>query len=122
MSLTSEHNTRELQRNANCIVEMDGNVTQVHDPNNPFADPKPFTYDYSYWSFDGYKENDDGYFAPDLEQKNGNKYADQKNVFNDLGAGLLKNALEGYNATIFAYGQTGSGKSYSIIGYENNKG
>ena len=28
----------------------------------------------------------------------------------------------GYNCCLFAYGQTGSGKSYSIVGYEANKG
>ena len=50
------------------------------------------------------------------------KYADQKKVFNDLGAGILKNAWNGFNASLFAYGQTGSGKSYSVVGYGNNKG
>ena len=43
-------------------------------------------------------------------------------VFNDLGQGILKNAWEGYNSTLFAYGQTGSGKSWSVIGYGPNKG
>ena len=33
------------------------------------------------------------------------KYADQKKVYNDLGAGVLKNAWEGYNASLFAYGK-----------------
>jgi hypothetical protein len=50
------------------------------------------------------------------------KYADQKRVFNDLGAGILKNAWNGFNASLFAYGQTGSGKSYSVVGYGTNKG
>jgi hypothetical protein len=36
--------------------------------------------------------------------------------------GVLKNAWEGYNASLFAYGQTGSGKSYSVVGYGANKG
>lgn len=35
---------------------------------------------------------------------------------------MLKNAWEGYNASLFAYGQTGSGKSYSVVGYGANKG
>ena len=35
---------------------------------------------------------------------------------------MLKNALEGYNCTMFAYGQTGAGKSYSFVGYGSNKG
>ncbi|CAG0919052.1 unnamed protein product [Notodromas monacha] len=115
-------NSRELARNAKCIVEMNGKITQLRDPNNPNAEPKPFSFDYSYWSFDGCKEAAGGYFEPDSSQPNGGKYADQQLVFDDLGEGILKNALEGYNATIFAYGQTGSGKSWSIIGYGKNKG
>ena len=43
-------------------------------------------------------------------------------MFDDLGKGVLKNAWEGFNSTLFAYGQTGSGKSYSIFGYGINKG
>ncbi|XP_077419577.1 kinesin-like protein KIF28 isoform X2 [Vanacampus margaritifer] len=43
-------------------------------------------------------------------------------VFQDLGVGILDNALQGYNATLLAYGQTGSGKSYSMVGYSPNKG
>lgn len=64
-------------------------------------------------------------------------------MFADLGAGILKNAWEGFNASLFAYGnygvfmnnlsslffyaflnlgQTGSGKSYSVVGYGTNKG
>ena len=43
-------------------------------------------------------------------------------MFNDLGAGMLENAWQGYNSTIFAYGQTGSGKSYTIMGHGANKG
>ena len=43
-------------------------------------------------------------------------------MFNDLGLGILKNAWEGFNASLFAYGQTGSGKSYSVVGYPENKG
>ena len=43
-------------------------------------------------------------------------------VYNDLGKGVLKNAWEGFNTSLFAYGQTGSGKSWSIVGYGANKG
>jgi hypothetical protein len=46
----------------------------------------------------------------------------QKKVFNDLGSGVLNNAWEGFNASLFAYGQTGSGKSYSVVGYAANRG
>ena len=43
-------------------------------------------------------------------------------VYNDLGKGVLTNAWEGFNTSLFAYGQTGSGKSWSIVGYGTNKG
>ena len=40
----------------------------------------------------------------------------------DLGAGILNNAFDGYNCSLFAYGQTGSGKSYSMVGYGADRG
>jgi len=43
-------------------------------------------------------------------------------VFEDLGQGVLDNAWKGFNCSLFAYGQTGSGKSYSMVGYNVNKG
>ncbi len=43
-------------------------------------------------------------------------------MFKDLGQGILKNAFEGYNSSLFAYGQTGSGKSYTVGGIGANKG
>jgi kinesin family protein 1 len=49
------------------------------------------------------------------------RYASQQKVFDDLGKGVLENAFEGFNCSLFAYGQTGSGKSYSMIGYGVNK-
>jgi kinesin family member 1 len=49
-------------------------------------------------------------------------FCEKKRVYNDLGVGILRNAWEGYNTSLFAYGQTGSGKSYSIVGYGVNKG
>ncbi|KAK3849911.1 hypothetical protein Pcinc_043351, partial [Petrolisthes cinctipes] len=88
------------------------------NPEDP-QDAKAFTYDHSYWSFDGSKEQSDGYFA---KESPNSKYADQMTVYNDLGGGILANAWAGYNSTLFAYGQTGSGKSWSVVGYGPNKG
>ena len=48
-------------------------------------------------------------------------YAKEK-VFHDLGRGMLDNAWQGYNCSLFAYGQTGSGKSYSVMGNDVNRG
>lgn len=60
-----------------------------------------------------------GYLEPDSSSS---KYASQKKVFDDLGRGVLENAFQGFNCSLFAYGQTGSGKSYSMVGYGANKG
>ena len=64
---------------------------------------------------------------PDVSLKSyaagaGAEYASQKTVYENLGAPMLKNALAGFNCTMFAYGQTGAGKSYSFVGYGVNKG
>ncbi|XP_071522909.1 LOW QUALITY PROTEIN: kinesin-like protein KIF28P [Panulirus ornatus] len=117
-SLTRAHNKRETTRRAKCIVSMKDKVTNLTNPDDQ-SDVKSFTYDYSYWSFDGSKEQKDGYFAKDSPSS---KYCDQRTVYNDLGVGVLNNAWDGYNSTLFAYGQTGSGKSWSVIGYGANKG
>ncbi|XP_013411854.1 kinesin-like protein KIF28P [Lingula anatina] len=109
---------REKDSNAQRIIDMDGVTTYIKDPAaRPGEEPKKFIFDHSYWSHDGFKEEKDGYFSPATA-----KYSDQTKVFNDLGRGMLTNAWEGYNCSIFAYGQTGSGKSYSIMGYGANKG
>eukprot|EP00047_Mylnosiga_fluctuans_P022633 m.123624 g.123624 ORF g.123624 m.123624 type:complete len:1017 (-) comp9331_c1_seq4:1455-4505(-) len=108
-------NQRELDCNSKLVVEMQGSTTLVHDPAG--GAPKTFTFDYSYWSFDGFTQDESGVCVPATPQ-----YADQKRVFEDLGVGVVKNAFLGYNAALFAYGQTGSGKSYSMIGYGANKG
>jgi kinesin family protein 1 len=60
-----------------------------------------------------------GYLEPDSSNS---KYASQRKVFDDLGRGVLENAFQGFNCSLFAYGQTGSGKSYSMVGYGSNKG
>ena len=67
---------------------------------------KVFAFDRSYWSFD----------------KKSSNFADQNDLFDDLGSPLLDNAFGGYNNCIFAYGQTGSGKSYSMMGYGKEYG
>ncbi|XP_035688755.1 kinesin-like protein KIF28P [Branchiostoma floridae] len=112
-------NDREKARNATLIINMVGNTTTIKDPANLSEEGRKFTFDFSYWSHDGYRERDDGY----LEKASaGSNYADQSMVFEDLGRGVLDNAWKGYNCSLFAYGQTGSGKSYSMVGYGNNKG
>ena len=42
--------------------------------------------------------------------------ATQDDVFKKVGVAAVKNAIEGFNSTIFAYGQTGSGKTFTLTG------
>ncbi|KAK7413418.1 hypothetical protein QQX98_007720 [Neonectria punicea] len=102
-------NGREIDRGAKQIVKMKGNQTVLTTPDNKGGkdnSPKTFAFDRSYWSFDKADDN----------------YANQSDLFDDLGHPLLDNAFQGYNNCIFAYGQTGSGKSYSMMGYGKEVG
>ena len=103
-------NDRERELKSKCVIEMNGNQTTIRNisNDNPMSakdSEKKFAFDHSYWSFDGYEVQPDGYFAPTP----GSKYVDQKKVFEDLGQGILQNAFDGFNSSLFAYGQTGSG-------------
>jgi kinesin family member 13 len=111
-------NEREIKLGAECCIRMDGNKTTII---NEEGSKREFTFDYSFWSHDGYILEDNGYMRKD-PQHTGTKYSDQEYVYNELGIEVLTNAWEGYHCCLFAYGQTGSGKSYSMIGYGENKG
>ncbi|KAL5254991.1 hypothetical protein ACHWQZ_G014439 [Mnemiopsis leidyi] len=108
-------NSREKQMNAKLCIRMEGATTYINDIDGG-DEEKFFTFDYSYWSYDGF-DDVDGYLTPSNDH-----YADQKKVFDDVGVGIRDNSWNGFNCSLFAYGQTGSGKSYSIIGYGKNKG
>lgn len=112
------YNQREIQEGAVLCISMSGQQTTIFNKSTNYS--KQFIFDYSYWSHDGFIENEDsGLFIKDSPSSN---YADQGKVFNDIGKGVLNNAWEGYHCCLFAYGQTGSGKSYSMVGYGKNKG
>ena len=72
-------NKREIGRKAKLIVEMNGNQTTIWDPKD--KKENKFAFDYSYWSFDGSKEDKSGYTAPDPGHKHGKKFCDQVNIF-----------------------------------------
>ncbi|XP_038134156.1 kinesin-like protein KIF1C isoform X2 [Cyprinodon tularosa] len=94
-------NSRELGRNAKCVIQMQGNSTCISNPKQPKDGAKNFTFDYSYWS----------HTTPDDQN-----FASQRQVYKDIGEEMLLHAFEGYNVCIFAYGQTGAGKSYTMMG------
>jgi len=109
-------NSREKARNSKCCIEMDGPNTIIKDPAGEKEDKK-FTFDHSYWSHDNFMEDENQMLQPTSD-----KYDGQQKVFDDVGQGVLKNAYDGFNTSLFAYGQTGAGKSFSMVGYGNNKG
>ena len=71
-SLTLPHNQRETNRGAKLMIKMVGKTTYISDLSQPNAEPKKFSFDFSYWSHDGFKENDEGYLTPESAA-----YADQ---------------------------------------------
>ncbi|KFO25470.1 Kinesin-related protein 1 [Fukomys damarensis] len=93
-------------------------TTTIQDPKNP-GHVKTFTFDLAYWSHNGFQKDKDGVL---ISADPTSKFASQRDVFRDIGRGILDSAWQGYNATLLAYGQTGSGKSYSMIGFGADKG
>ena len=67
---------------------MNGPTTTITDPSS--GEEKKFTFDYSYWSFDGYKEEKNGYCAPDSKHPNGKKFCDQAGKISVLSTGIPK--------------------------------
>ena len=108
-------NQREKKLKSDLCIKMKGNSTFLL--NNEGKTIKSYTFDHCFWSHDNYKKEKNGYLVP----KN-SSYHDQQYVYDRIGKQMLKNALHGYHCCLFAYGQTGSGKSYSIFGYDANKG
>ncbi|KAM9212762.1 LOW QUALITY PROTEIN: kinesin-like protein KIF28P [Dugong dugon] len=110
---------REKNSGSKCVISMHSRTTTtIQDPKNPER-MKIFTFDLAYWSHNGFQRDKDGVL---ISADPSSKFAGQRDVFHNLGRGILDNACQGYNATLLAYGQTGSGKSYSLIGFGANKG
>lgn len=108
-------NDREKKLQAEMCIKMQSNQTTIIEPSGK---EQTFTFDQSFWSFDGFEVEENGYCRPIPFER----YADQKYVFDTFGKRVLDNAWQGYHCCLFAYGQTGAGKSYSMFGYGNNKG
>ncbi|XP_039242228.1 kinesin-like protein KIF14 [Pipra filicauda] len=95
---------REKTENSLPVICMSGSETTVQNPstNQVYS----FSYDFSFWSFDKCCPN----------------FANQAVIYQALAVPLLERAFEGYNACLFAYGQTGSGKSYTMMGFDEDRG
>jgi Kinesin motor domain len=119
LSNLSTDTLTEIDRGAQCLIEMNPNtqsttllVPPSTDPANAktqsrkIVEEKKFTFDNSFWSHDTSDEH----------------YATQEDVYNCLGEEFLDHNFEGYHTCIFAYGQTGSGKSYTMMGTQDKPG
>ncbi|KAF4789617.1 kinesin family member 14 [Turdus rufiventris] len=95
---------REKTENSFPVIYMNGSETTVRNPstNQVYS----FNYDFSFWSFD----------------KDHPNFASQALIYRTLALPLLERAFEGYNTCLFAYGQTGSGKSYTMMGFDEDRG
>ncbi|KAM6397764.1 kinesin-like protein KIF14 isoform 2-T2 [Pluvialis apricaria] len=95
---------REKNENLPPVISMSGSETAVRSPatNRVYS----FSYDFSFWSFDECHPN----------------FASQAMIYKTLAVPLLERAFEGYNTCLFAYGQTGSGKSYTMMGFDEDRG
>ncbi|NWV77197.1 KIF14 protein, partial [Dasyornis broadbenti] len=95
---------REKTENSFSVISMSCSETVVQNPstNQVYS----FSYDFSFWSFDKGHPN----------------FASQAMIYKTLAMPLLERAFEGYNACLFAYGQTGSGKSYTMMGFDEDRG
>ncbi|NXI57236.1 KIF14 protein, partial [Chloroceryle aenea] len=95
---------REKNENSLPVISMSGSETAVRNPttNQVYS----FTYDFSFWSFDKCHSN----------------FASQAMIYKTLAVPLLERAFEGFNICLFAYGQTGSGKSYTMMGFDEDRG
>lgn len=56
---------------------MEDKTTILYNPHSFKSEPKMFSFDYSFWSHDGFVEDERDVIIPDLEHPNGYKYADQ---------------------------------------------
>lgn len=99
---------REEEMGAKLIVEMDGKKTRIQKPklttidnNNAIVNSRDnyndFTFDHSYWSFEGANDGSNG---------NNPHIVTQEEVYSDLGTDVINCAFEGehprfYSRTIF---------------------
>lgn len=113
-------NEREAELRSEIVVRVSGNQIYIRDPaggastgaageplDSADSGARSFTFDRCYWSVDN---------------ANGNRCCTQQDVFADVGALVLDNSLQGFNASVFAYGQTGSGKTFAMMGTPKDPG
>ncbi|CAF4695312.1 unnamed protein product, partial [Rotaria socialis] len=84
-------NQREKDRHAKSIIGMDGKTISIMDPLLS-RERKQFSFDYTYWSHDGFIQAPSAIFQGDDISSS---YNSQRKLFDDFGRDLLKNAFSG---------------------------
>ncbi len=67
-----------------CCVEMKDNTTVVYENKQKNKKQHYFTFDYSFWSHDGFQTREDGLMIPTSD-----KYIDQIAVYGEIGYQIL---------------------------------
>ncbi len=75
---TRPFNQREKDMGAKLCIEMNGPTTTI--VNLEDGSKRDFAFDYSFWSHDGFENDEKGY-----SHATGDKYADQQIVFDKVG-------------------------------------
>ncbi|XP_036952677.1 kinesin-like protein KIF28P isoform X4 [Acanthopagrus latus] len=94
-------NKRERDAGSRCIVSMVSSSITIQDPRDS-QNRRSFCFDYAYWSHSGFAQDRCGLFVP---EEPGGRYADQDSVFQDLGEGILENALQVFFSMLEIYNE-----------------
>jgi hypothetical protein len=70
----------------NCI-QMKDKTTVLINPRDRSQKEHQFSFDYSFWSHDGFEELENGYLYPIDD-----RFIDQKKIFREVGEDILRNA------------------------------
>eukprot|EP01041_Mallomonas_annulata_P007890 gene7890-16153_t len=113
----------EIQSGSRRVVSVNGEKLILVNPHAFEADPdtiaaaaaavslenmrcgdwaKVFKFDQCFWSYD---PNDEG-----------DTYADQMGIYENVGTNIVADAIRGRSSSCFAYGHTGTGKTHSMFG------
>lgn len=108
-------NARERDKHSQCVVRMQDKTTWLLQPQYLHLEEEQqlqyahrFGFDHCFWSYD--------------TESSTNPYADQRFVYDHIGAQMLADINRGYNCCLLAYGQTGSGKTTTVLGEPDNPG
>ena len=119
-----------------CVMDVarDQKTMTLLDPSKEYAERASFTFDHIFSAFaptvEIYGEEAtsrhnslvDMSNQTDESEGQTNSERAQAEIYDILGAPIVRSAWDGYNGCIFAYGQTSSGKTYTMMGNKKDPG